>query len=123
MPILLHPTVISLCIVLTLPQMGHADGSFLYFVPSSPFASISSLFMFFEPEGTEHTHTHSAALIKTIITPEELCFFISVCTVYLWCLTHDVASLVVLHHVFTVKHFVTHLTGVQLLPVFLLMFG
>ena len=35
--------------VLTLPQMGQGDGSFLYLVPSSPLASRSSLFMCFGP--------------------------------------------------------------------------
>lgn len=68
--ILLHLAVISLCIVLTLPQMGHADGSFLYFVPSSPFASISSLFMFFEPNSTEHTYTkYNIKKKNNLITP------------------------------------------------------
>lgn len=53
---------------LTLPQMGHGDGSFLYLVPSSPLASGSSLFMCFGPIQIHHSFTVKYADIKLYST-------------------------------------------------------
>lgn len=98
---------------LTLLQMGQGDGSFLYLVPSSPFASRSSFFMCFGPKQRhclwQRSSDSSIVPLRKRYTPELL--------------TYTMPPVVLLHHVFTVEHLVTDFAGIQFLSVLLLVLG
>lgn len=97
---------------LTLLQMGQGDGSFLYLVPSSPFASRSSFFICLGPT-RRHAFVAKGPAFQASLAlekaPEPL--------------TYAVPPVVLLHDIFAVEHLVTDFTGIQLLAVLLLMLG
>lgn len=92
---------------LTLLQMGQGDGSFLYLLPSSPFASRSSFFMCFGPIRRHRMWQRSSEEANS--APGSL--------------THTVPPVVFLHDVFAVEHLVTDFAGIELLAMLLLVLG